>query len=147
MCGVTKEVQHLVLEYSSDSVDCNEELELNTSHCLPILVPTIVSVCRLVQLYYTLTVCLEFEQSGQDLQMLFPIKIGTKPYTGAQNDFILEYGPCCDHVEGGIFVDPEFTSGQSRFWDDGTDSTLDSPLYRPVYLKVVKCPPKVAENN
>lgn len=157
MCGVTKEVQHLVLEYTSDEMGADEEFELTTSHCLPILPPSIVGVSRLLQLYYTLTVCLEFERSGQDLQMLFPIRIGTRPYTGAgSSDFQLQYGPCCDHVEGGIYVDPEFTrNGGGGFWDDdekegnemetgGKEAPL---LYRPVYLNVVRCPVKEEEKE
>lgn len=130
-----------MLEYTSDEIMTNEDLELTTSHCLPILPPSIVGISRLVQLYYTLTVNLEFELSGQDLQMLFPIKIGTKPFNG--HDYKIEYGPCCDHVEGGIYVDPEFARG-NRFWDDGDEEEATppghdpQPLYRPVYLKVVR---------
>lgn len=139
-------MQHLVLEYTSDEMNSDEVFELITSHCLPILPPSLVGVSRLLQLYYTMTVCLDFERSGQDLQMLFPIRIGTRPYTGGSspNDFRLEYGPCCDHVEGGIYVDPEFVPNNrgSGFWDDdgseGDTSTEAPPLYRPVYLNVVK---------
>lgn len=140
-----------MLEYTSDEMSTDEEFELTTSHCLPILPPSIVGVSRLLQLYYTMTVCLDFAHSGQDLQMLFPIQIGTRPYTGGPNDFRIEYGPCCDHVEGGIYVDPEFANNaRGGFWDDGNETSslvVDPeapPLYRPVYLKVVKCGPSEA---
>lgn len=139
----------MVLEYTSDEMSPDEEFELITSHCLPILPPSLVGVSRLIQLYYTMTVCLDFERSGQDLQMLFPIKIGTKPYMGASaspGDFQIEYGPCCDHVEGGIYLDPEFappTRG-SVFWEeeDGESDVKEDtqPLYQPVYLNMVRCP-------
>lgn len=146
---MTKEVQHLVLEYTSDEMNTDEEFELTTSHCLPILPPSIVGVSRLLQLYYTMTVCLDFGRSGQDLQMLFPIQIGTRPYTGGPNDYRIEYGPCCDHVEGGIYLDPEFANNaRGGFWDEEGNETDSAsvdpeapPLYRPVYLKVVKCTP------
>lgn len=90
-----------------------------------------------------MTVCLEFEHSGNDLEMLFPIKIATKPFTEGPNDFSVEFAPCCNHVEGGIYLDPEFLKSGSRFWEDNEDSDVDSemPIYRPVYLKVVKNPP------
>lgn len=78
--------------------------------------------------------------------MLFPIKIATRPFNGGQ-PYKMEYGASCDHVEGGMYIDPEFSSlNGNRFWDDKNDEIEpipDSepvPLYRPVYLKISPLP-------
>lgn len=43
-------------------------------------------------------------------------------------------GVCCDHVEGGMYIGPEFQLGQ--VYDGGGDGTNTEPvlLYRPVYI-------------
>lgn len=40
---------------------------------------------------------------------------------------------CCDHVEGGLYIGPEFQLGQ--VYDGGLDNNPESVLlYRPVYV-------------
>ncbi|XP_047737325.1 arrestin domain-containing protein 3 [Hyalella azteca] len=46
----------------------------------------------------------------------------------------IEQNVCCDHVEGGMYIGPEFQLGQ--VYDGGGDGTAGEPvlLYRPVYV-------------
>lgn len=63
---------------------------------IPVVPPTLVGVCRLIQIYYVLKVCKNkqinfhtfhnilkvcviMKNSGEDLHMEFPLTIGTKP--------------------------------------------------------------------
>lgn len=52
----------------------------------------------------------------------------------------------CNHVEGGIYVGPEFLLGE--VYDGHTtvdnDNREISPLYRPVYITVVRSSQQVA---
>ena len=43
-------------------------------------------------------------------------------------------GVCCDHVEGGMYIGPEFQLGQ--VYDGGGDSAEPVLLYRPVYVYI-----------
>lgn len=56
--GVNKEVQHLVLEYKGDPVKQNTRSKWDSSQSLvvPVMPPTLVGVCRLMQIYYVLKV-------------------------------------------------------------------------------------------
>uniref|UniRef100_A0A8W7PJX4 Arrestin C-terminal-like domain-containing protein n=1 Tax=Anopheles coluzzii TaxID=1518534 RepID=A0A8W7PJX4_ANOCL len=78
--GVTKEVQHLVLEYKGETVVPNERQDTCANLRIPTVPTTTMAVCRLAQIYYTLVACLEFDKSGDDLQINFPITIGTVPF-------------------------------------------------------------------
>ncbi|KXJ73470.1 hypothetical protein RP20_CCG015794 [Aedes albopictus] len=78
--GVTKEVQHLVLEYKGELVPSRDHQDTCASLRIPTVPTTLMGVCRLVQIYYMLTACLEFEKSGDDLHINFPITIGTVPF-------------------------------------------------------------------
>lgn len=56
--GVSKEIEHLVLEYKGEQLKTNEQQkDMCTNIRLPTLPPTLSGgVCRLAQIYYTLTV-------------------------------------------------------------------------------------------
>lgn len=56
--GVTKDVQHPVLEYTTESVAPGTRWKFDSSGSLviPVMPPTLLSVCRLVQVYYVLKV-------------------------------------------------------------------------------------------
>lgn len=63
--GLSKEVRHTVLEAESDKVPAHETSQLDELMdrlVLPIMPPTTVDVCGLVQIYYTLKVniCLQY---------------------------------------------------------------------------------------
>lgn len=58
--GVTKEIEHLVLEYKGEQVNSNDKSEASSCLRVPSLPTTMVGVCRLVQIYYTLTVSVLF---------------------------------------------------------------------------------------
>ncbi|GFU93446.1 arrestin_C domain-containing protein [Trichonephila clavipes] len=79
------------------------------------------------------------EKSGDDLHMNFPITIATCPFRipNSNQQPKIEYEMCCDHVEGGMYIGPEFLLGQVY---DGTMGCVEEGetvvLYRPVYVCV-----------
>uniref|UniRef100_A0A182KEX0 Arrestin_C domain-containing protein n=1 Tax=Anopheles christyi TaxID=43041 RepID=A0A182KEX0_9DIPT len=52
--GVNKEVQHLVLEYKGETVVPNERQDTCANLRIPTVPTTMMGVCRLAQIYYTL---------------------------------------------------------------------------------------------
>lgn len=54
--GVNKEIQHLVLEYKGDQICPNNKSETSSNLKIPTLPTSLNGVCRLAQIYYTLTV-------------------------------------------------------------------------------------------
>uniref|UniRef100_A0A182SPN0 Uncharacterized protein n=1 Tax=Anopheles maculatus TaxID=74869 RepID=A0A182SPN0_9DIPT len=52
--GVTKEVQHLVLEYKGETVVPAERQDTCANLRIPTVPTTMMGVCRLAQIYYTL---------------------------------------------------------------------------------------------
>ena len=56
---MSKEIRHTVLEADSDKVPAQESAvldELSTRLVVPVMPPTMIEVCALVQIYYTLKV-------------------------------------------------------------------------------------------
>ncbi|KAL1117249.1 hypothetical protein AAG570_004575, partial [Ranatra chinensis] len=143
--GVTKEVQHVVLEYKGDSIKPNSISKWDSSNLLvvPVTPPSLLGVCRLLQIYYVLKVNLEFEKSGDDLHMHFPITVATVPFRipNSQQQPVVHYSVANDNVEGGMYIGPEFLLGQVY---DGTypggapENREPVVLYRPVYVCVVR---------
>lgn len=136
--GVTKEVQHAVLEYSGEPVRAHTRSKWDSAQSLvvPVMPPTLVGVCRLLQIYYVLKVHLTFEKSGDDLHMHFPLTIANVPFRipNAQHPPSIHYEVAADYVEGGMYIGPEFQLGQ--VYDGGLDTTDPILLYRPVYVCV-----------
>ncbi|GFR04117.1 arrestin_C domain-containing protein [Trichonephila clavata] len=138
---MTKEVNHTVLEYRGDPISPNTRSKFDSSSSLvvPVMPPTLIGVCRLLQIYYVLKVWVEMEKSGDDLHMNFPITIATCPFRipNSNQQPKIEYEMCCDHVEGGMYIGPEFLLGQVY---DGTMGCVEEGetvvLYRPVYVCV-----------
>ncbi|ROT60734.1 Arrestin domain-containing protein 3 [Penaeus vannamei] len=144
--GVTKDIQHPVLEYTGDPVPAGTRWKFDSSHSLvvPVMPPTLVGVCRLMQIYYVLKVNIQMSRSGEDLHMHFPITIATVPFRipNSTHQPNITYSVCCDHVEGGLYIGPEFQLGQ--VYDGGVDKNAESVLlYRPVYA----CIPNPKLNN
>ncbi|KAL3228664.1 hypothetical protein MRX96_023796 [Rhipicephalus microplus] len=56
--GVNKEATHTVLEYRGDQVQPHTRHKFDSSNSLvvPVMPPTLVGVCRLLQMYYVLKV-------------------------------------------------------------------------------------------
>jgi len=56
--GVNKEIQHLVLEYKGEPVRPNTRSKWDSAQSLvvPVMPPSLVGVCRLLQIYYVLKV-------------------------------------------------------------------------------------------
>ncbi|XP_050077761.1 arrestin domain-containing protein 3-like [Anopheles maculipalpis] len=140
--GVTKEVQHLVLEYKGETVVPAERQDTCANLRIPTVPTTMMGVCRLAQIYYTLVACLEFDKSGDDLQINFPITIGTVPFRIPNSNLQphIGYDVAIDHVEGGTYIGPEFLLGEVYDGCNVSDNEHRdlAPLYRPVYLTVVR---------
>ncbi|XP_055710538.1 arrestin domain-containing protein 3-like isoform X2 [Phlebotomus papatasi] len=98
-----------------------------------------------------LQVCLEFDKTGDDLQIIFPITIATVPFRIPNSNLqpILGYDLACDHVEGGIYIGPEFLLGEvyDGFTSNENEPREISPLYRPVYITVIKSSQQMASNS
>ena len=124
-------------------------------------------------LYSCVKVYILMSKTGEELLMHFPITIATVPFripnsnhqpqicygewifvvflvvTHRFIDFFLHYfalccaGPCCEYVEGGMYIGPEFQLGQvyDGNFDPSSGSTSTEStivLYRPVYLCVAQ---------
>lgn len=136
--GITKELSHLVLELTGDWVKpaTHTKWDSSESLVLPVMPPSILGSCRLIHIYYVLRVSLEFDKKGDDLQMHFPITIATVPFRIPNSNVQpnIYYDASCDHVEGGIYIGPEFLLGQ--VYDGDNQETV--VIYRPVYIAVRK---------
>ncbi|CAG2165136.1 unnamed protein product [Oppiella nova] len=140
--GLSKEVNHTVLEYRGDPILPSQKyrFESSNSFVVPVMPPTLVGICRLLQIYYVLKVWVELEKSGDDLHMNFPLTIATCPFRipNSNQQPIIEYDVCCDHVEGGLYMGPEFQLGQVYDGTMGMENGETVVLYRPVYVCVRK---------
>ncbi|XP_071442765.1 arrestin domain-containing protein 2-like [Hetaerina americana] len=140
--GVGKELERLSLEYRGEPVVPGTRAVWDSAPHLivPIMPPTLLGVCRLMQIYYVLKVNLEFEKSGEDLHMHFPVTIATVPFRipNSKQQPTITYETASEHVEGGSYIGPEFLLGQ--VYDGGQhDGSRDTVvLYRPVYVCVVR---------
>jgi len=81
----TKSCVSTVLEYRSPTVAENSQSKFDPHHSdhpikLPVVPPTMIGVCRLLQCYYILKVCIEDERKNESLEMIFPLTIATVPY-------------------------------------------------------------------
>lgn len=136
--GMNKDVVHTVLEYQGENVAPNQKFRFDSSDSLvvPVMPPTIIGLSKLLQIFYSLKVWVELEKSGENLHLIFPITIATCPFRipNSNKQPVIDYNVCCDHVEGGMYIGPEFRTGGQVY--DGSLDVEDVVLYRPVYLCV-----------
>ncbi|ODM91409.1 Arrestin domain-containing protein 2 [Orchesella cincta] len=137
--GVSKEVSHTIFEYRGAPVNPHTRSKWDSQQNLvvPTMPPTLIGVCRLIQLYYVLKVSVELEKSGEDLHMHFPITIATVPFRipNSNQQPVIQYEVACDHAEGGMYIGPEFQLGQ--VYDGSVENGDAIVLYRPVYASVI----------
>lgn len=145
---ITKEIRHVIMEHSSQAVRPHSSKNFNDL-CedlqLPVVPPTLTNVCRIIEIKYILSVGLAGEKLSDDLSIDFPVIITSVPHRTINNDIPeLTYRPADSHVEGGIYISPEFQLGQvydGGLMDPGLDLSSDREpliLYRPVYLCIVR---------
>ncbi|XP_014661819.1 PREDICTED: uncharacterized protein LOC106804925 [Priapulus caudatus] len=135
--GLNKDALHTVMEFRGPNVgpisryrfDDYDQLQL------PIVPPTLSSdICRLIQISYSLKICMTMEESGDDMHMEFPIVVATMPYrVPSATPPAAYYGHCSQHVEGGMYISPEFQLGQVY---DGSTEDDNIILYRPTYVHI-----------
>ncbi|OZC05348.1 arrestin domain protein [Onchocerca flexuosa] len=113
------------------------------SFVIPVVPPTLIGVCRLLQIFYILQACVEDEKGNQALLMEFPLTIATLPFFKATMPTpILDYDTCCTHVEGGRYISPEFQIGHMHDNEDLEESVNDHVvLYRPLYVCIAQKQP------
>ncbi|KAL3098417.1 hypothetical protein niasHS_003770 [Heterodera schachtii] len=152
-------------EHSQFRLDAGQEPSLK----IPVLPPTMVGFCRLLQLYYVLRLHVEgasrkmsvpkappspaaslADAGSAALEMDFPLTIATVPFRpGHSQLYSVGYDFCVDHMETGKYISPEFRLGQ--VWDGRTegekDFVDDVVLYRPVYVKVLDRTPNSASGK
>uniref|UniRef100_A0A7E4W6C0 Arrestin_C domain-containing protein n=1 Tax=Panagrellus redivivus TaxID=6233 RepID=A0A7E4W6C0_PANRE len=161
--GETKTVTSTAVEFRSSTVAENSQVKFDSmleQHPIkiPVVPPTMVGVCRLMQIYYTLKVSVEDERKNETLEMEFPVTIATVPYRSPQTQlYSISYDFCVDYVEGGRYISPEFRLGQ--VYDGNGPTTVDEEtpptdqieeeediiLYRPVYVKVMDKPKGISK--
>ncbi|KHJ79729.1 arrestin domain protein, partial [Oesophagostomum dentatum] len=144
--GESKSVTCLVFEHKSPVIPPNSQGKYDSTLeqpiRLPVVPPTLIGVCRLLQIYYVLRVCLADEKGNESLHLEFPVTVATVPYRipNAAPPSI-DYGKyfCANHVEGGKYVSPEFRLGQvydGEINEEGREEEV--VLYRPVYAKIAE---------
>ncbi|XP_046356978.1 uncharacterized protein LOC124135614 [Haliotis rufescens] len=138
--GLSKELRHTVMQVESPHIEPHTTTSLDDLwHQLqvPIMPPTMVDVCGLVQIYYTLRLCLRMEKSGDALEVEMPVTIATVPFRIPSNPIPeIQYDVAADYVEGGMYISSEFQLGQVYMGDDEDSDTDKEILYRPVYVCV-----------
>ncbi|XP_033737483.1 arrestin domain-containing protein 3-like [Pecten maximus] len=136
--GLRKDVSHRVWEYKGDSVAPHHTERFdNLQNFLqvPVMPPTLVDVCNLIQIYYTLQVGLVMEDTGEVLELNFPMTIATTPYRITNAPYpIMQYDVAAENVEGGMYISSEFQVGQVYTGDEEENETEMFIIYRPVYI-------------
>ncbi|XP_064606638.1 LOW QUALITY PROTEIN: arrestin domain-containing protein 3-like [Liolophura sinensis] len=137
--GLTKELSHKVWEYQGETVSPHTTVDFDDlqEHLqVPVMPPTLLDVCSLINIYYVLKVSLGMEKSGEDLEIDHPITVATVPFRIPNSPSPeLHYECAADNVEGGIYISPEFQFGQV-YMGDNNDDVDETVLYRPVYVCV-----------
>ncbi|CAG9770230.1 unnamed protein product [Ceutorhynchus assimilis] len=139
--GVSKDLKNVVLEYRGNPVKPQKRIKWDSGNVLviPPVPTTLVNICRLVQIYYVLTVSLDTEKEPDLVSVSMPLTIGTVPFRIPNSDKrpVIKYEHACSHVEGGQYLAPDFLLGQVY---DGNEHYLREPivLYKPVYVTVDK---------
>lgn len=141
--GLSKDAQHLVLEYRGSPVKGGSRAKWDSANSLvlPVMPTTLVGVCRLIQIYYVLKVSLESCDKQQQLvHVNFPITVATVPFRipNSETSPHIRYETAAAHVEGGNYIGPEFLLGQVYDGISVPDSSQPIVLYRPVYVCVTK---------
>uniref|UniRef100_A0A9J2PBR9 Arrestin C-terminal-like domain-containing protein n=1 Tax=Ascaris lumbricoides TaxID=6252 RepID=A0A9J2PBR9_ASCLU len=144
--GESKALSCPVLEHKSPSIAPNSQGKYDSALeqpiRLPVVPPTLIGVCRLIQIYYILKVCLEDEKGKDSLPMEFPLTVATLPYRVPNAaPPMVDYDFCSEHVEGGRYISPEFRLGQvydgQATGENGEFAMEDDViLYRPVYVRI-----------
>ncbi|XP_074603748.1 arrestin domain-containing protein 2-like [Brevipalpus obovatus] len=136
--SLSKEQNYCVLEYRGDEISPQSRSKFDSANSLvvPVMPPTLTNICRLLKIYYVLKVWVEMEKSGDELQMEFPITIATCPFRipNSNQQPKIDYEVSCDHVEGGLYIGPEFQLGQ--VYDGALGDGESVVLYQPVYVCV-----------
>ncbi|KAK9892416.1 hypothetical protein WA026_019866 [Henosepilachna vigintioctopunctata] len=139
--GVNKEAKHVVFQYTGSNVKPRTKNNWYSANGLliPPMPTTTVGICRLLQIYYILTVSLHSDKEQDIIQIQFPITIGTVPFRipNSNQTPTIKYENSCSHVEGGLYLAPEFLLGEVY---DGEEHYLREPvvLYKPLYATVDK---------
>ncbi|XKL64211.1 hypothetical protein PGB90_004297 [Kerria lacca] len=145
--GMSKEINHLILELTGDAVKPNTQTKWDSADSLvvPIMPPSLLGICKLIHISYILKVSLEFESKDDDIQMHFPLIIATVPFRipNSSTQPSIYYDVASEHAEGGMYIAPEFLLGQ--VYDGANQETI--VLYRPVYVAVRKIQEDKLRNN
>ncbi|XP_041356658.1 uncharacterized protein LOC121373908 isoform X2 [Gigantopelta aegis] len=138
--GLSKELRHTVMQIETPQIEPNTTMtfdDLQDQMQVPVMPPSLVEVCGLVQIYYALRVSLESENSGETLEIEMPVTIATVPFRIPSNSIpAIQYDVAADYVEGGMYTSSEFQLGQVYMGDDQDPETDKEILYKPVYICV-----------
>ncbi|XP_045160241.2 arrestin domain-containing protein 3-like [Mercenaria mercenaria] len=134
--GIMKSLSHTVWEYQTETVRSNhvqKQDKLQDDLQVPVVPPTLIDVCGLIQIHYMLKLYVVGENSGQMMHVQFPITIGTVPFRiPSMPSPQMMYEVAADYVEGGKYISSEFQLGQVYMGDEFQDHD-EVILYRPVY--------------
>ncbi|XP_050315045.1 arrestin domain-containing protein 3-like [Anthonomus grandis grandis] len=114
--GVSKDLKNVVLEYKGNPVKPHKRIKWDSGTVLviPPVPTTLVNICRLIQVFYVLTVSLDTEKEPDLVSVNMPLIIGTVPFRIPNSDKspAIKYEHACSHVEGGQYLAPDFLLGQ-----------------------------------
>ncbi|KAL3867827.1 hypothetical protein ACJMK2_040673 [Sinanodonta woodiana] len=135
--GLAKTVTHKVWEYQAEMVEPYDAVSYNRLHevlRVPPMPPTLLEVCNIIQIYYTLKVKVASQQAGGLLELNFPVTVATVPFRIPNStDPEIHYEVAVQNVEGGNYISPEFQLGQVYMGDDSNIHD-DVILFRPQYV-------------
>ncbi|WAR23382.1 ARRD3-like protein [Mya arenaria] len=135
--GIMKTVSHKVWEYQAEAVrpqHTGRQDHLQDELQVPVLPPTMIDVCGLIQIHYVLKLLVIGEESGELMHLQFPITVGTVPFripNMAPPEMM--YDVSVDYVEGGKYISSEFQVGQVYMGDEANEGQEEEVLYRPIY--------------
>ncbi|ESN93407.1 hypothetical protein HELRODRAFT_115644 [Helobdella robusta] len=155
--AITKEIRHCILEHSNQLISRRTYAslsELSEGLQLPVVPPTLTNVCKVTEINYILKMGLCGDRLSEEMTVELPIIITSEPssHRTINNDIpVLDYKPADNHVEGGIYVSPEFLLGQvydGEHEERQTGETKDSIiLFRPSYVCIVKSSLSLTEDE
>ncbi|VDL82151.1 unnamed protein product, partial [Nippostrongylus brasiliensis] len=82
--GESKMLTCIVFDHRSPTITPNSQGKYDSTLeqpiRLPVVPPTLIGVCRLIQIYYVLSICLVDEKGNESLHIEFPLTVATVPY-------------------------------------------------------------------
>ncbi|EJW86403.1 hypothetical protein WUBG_02685 [Wuchereria bancrofti] len=142
--GESKQIDCVVLENKTLPVEPYAQGKFDTaqlqSFVLPVVPPTLIGVCRLLQIFYVFQACIEDEKVIKRYRWNFHLQLlHCHSLKATMPTPMLDYDTCCPHAEGGRYISPEFQIGHIPDGENLEQSIDDhTVLYRPLYVCIAQ---------